>query len=625
MANQSYGGSGLFGQPSFGDYSGLSGGVPEPMTPKEIQYQLLKQPIPDYQNVMDMYFGTPNTSSFNANVNSRPTSRQLLMNSYLYPNFLPPVSSGDNIQVKPIQPVEAVNQISVTNDSNANLPPAPKGKMWEFDANSNKYVLVDDPLSNLSQDASQTAPVASAQQVAMPAPAQSSIVQGMFPEVDAMQRALYQQKQNEAMQAQALQFAKLDPFQKASYGLAMGGQQLGDAIGGALGAKDPQMQMISLQSRILSELDPSDPAQQLQVAQKYAQVAPDLAMKIADNARSSLVKIAQANKERQTSVAPRVQESQRAGIITSAIRQYKALPQTPEVVQAIETLQSELDFLKPKAEATPDKIQVAERIARNKGFTQGSEEFNKEVAKQLERPEKDTPIEQLQSYRDQLINSKAPASKIAEVDAVIKSLGEGTAPKIIMPGQPVAPKDWLAFISQISKDPVMDRTSTVISDAPSAIETIRMSTTNDIAAASLPGALARLTGEGKNMSDRDIARYARTGGLTDRVAQDVVGFFTGQRTSVTKEQAERFATAVYRGALLERKKFIQDQAEQAGYKDTPNYAIAIRQLDDQLAKFKLIKPSEKAKESLTNPTVEFDTDKEKRYQEWKNKQGGAPK
>jgi hypothetical protein len=91
------------------------------------------------------------------------------------------------------------------------------------------------------------------------AAASSSVVQGMFPEVEAMQRALYQQKQNEAMQAQALQFAKLDPFQKASYGLAMGGQQLGDAIGGALGAKDPQLQMIAQRQQMLGMIDPNKP------------------------------------------------------------------------------------------------------------------------------------------------------------------------------------------------------------------------------------------------------------------------------------------------------------------------------------------------------------------------------
>ena len=602
MANQSYSSAGLFGQPSFGDYSGLSGGVPVQITPQQIQQQLAYQQ--DQYGGQPIYYDKYNsleTSGFNANVNTRPAyAGNVPINSFVNPMPFSSVSDAVNMsqqQAAPVSLMTTVNPMDVRDD--------------QVDTSSNVAT-------------SQTALPVNTGYSSPRLVSDSPIVQGMFPEVDAMQRALYDQQRQQAMQAQAMQFAQLDPMARAQYGLYLGGQQLGGAIGGALGAKDPQLQMIGLQQQILRELDPSDPAQQLRVARKYAQAAPELAMKIADNAFSSQVKIAQANKERQTSVAPRVQESQRAGIITSAIRQYKALPQTPEVVQTIETLQSELDFLKPKAEATPDKIQVAERIARNKGFTQGSEKFNEEVAKQLERPEKDTQIEQLQSYRDQLIKSNAPASKIAEVDAVIKSLGEGTAPKIIMPGQPVAPKDWLAFILQISKDPVMDRTSTVISDAPSAIETIRMSTTNDIAAASLPGALARLTGEGKNMSDRDIARYARTGGLTDRVAQDVVGFFTGQRTSVTKEQAERFATAVYRGALLERKKFIQDQAEQAGYKDTPNYTIAIRQLDDQLAKFKLIKPNEKTGASLPSPTAEVDTEKEKRYQQYKKDQLGAP-
>lgn len=151
-------------------------------------------------------------------------------------------------------------------------------------------------------------------------PQQSSIVQGMFPEVDAMQRALYQQKQNEAMQLQALQFAKLDPFQKASYGLAMGGQQLGDAIGGALGGKDPQLQMIGLQQQILRELDPSDPAQQLRVAQKYAQVAPELAMRIADNALSSQVKIAQINRERKAAIGVPLQVSDRINELNQKMR-----------------------------------------------------------------------------------------------------------------------------------------------------------------------------------------------------------------------------------------------------------------------------------------------------------------
>jgi len=81
----------------------------------------------------------------------------------------------------------------------------------------------------------------------------------MFPEVDAMQRALYQQKQNEAMQAQAMQYASLNPMQQAQYSLYLGGQQLGGAIGGALGAKDPQLQMIAQRQQMLSMVDPNKP------------------------------------------------------------------------------------------------------------------------------------------------------------------------------------------------------------------------------------------------------------------------------------------------------------------------------------------------------------------------------
>jgi len=114
-------------------------------------------------------------------------------------------------------------------------------------------------------------------------PQQSSIVQGMFPEVDAMQRALYQQKQNEAMQAQAMQYARLDPMQQAQYSLYLGGQQLGGAIGGALGAKDPQLQMISMRNSLMSQLDQNNPETFFKAARMAYQYGDsDFATKIAD-------------------------------------------------------------------------------------------------------------------------------------------------------------------------------------------------------------------------------------------------------------------------------------------------------------------------------------------------------
>jgi len=114
-------------------------------------------------------------------------------------------------------------------------------------------------------------------------PQQSSIVQGMFPEVDAMQRALYQQKQNEAMQAQAMQYASLDPMARAQYSLYLGGQQLGGAIGGALGGKDPQLQLISMRNSLMSQLDQSNPDTFFKAARMAYQLGDsDFATKIAD-------------------------------------------------------------------------------------------------------------------------------------------------------------------------------------------------------------------------------------------------------------------------------------------------------------------------------------------------------
>jgi hypothetical protein len=138
-----------------------------------------------------------------------------------------------------------------------------------------------------------------------------SIVGGMFsPEISRAQEMDYMLKRQAGMQNEAMAFAQLTPMQQAQFGFYRGGQQLGDVLGGALGGKDPQLQMIGLQQQILSELDPSDPEQQLRVAQKYARTAPDLAMKIADNARKSAIQIRQASGASKLNVTAKVQEAE---------------------------------------------------------------------------------------------------------------------------------------------------------------------------------------------------------------------------------------------------------------------------------------------------------------------------
>jgi len=150
-------------------------------------------------------------------------------------------------------------------------------------------------------------------------PQQQSVVQGMFPEVDAMQRALYDQQRQQAMQAQAMQYASLNPMQQAQYGLYLGGQQLGGAIGSALGAKDPQLQMIGLTQQIAQGTDLSNPQSIYQAAQKFAQVGNlPLATAYADRAKVLQESLAKTGKEA-AEAAKTVQET------TSKTQTIKAL------------------------------------------------------------------------------------------------------------------------------------------------------------------------------------------------------------------------------------------------------------------------------------------------------------
>jgi len=79
----------------------------------------------------------------------------------------------------------------------------------------------------------------------------------------------YQLAQRQAQDAEALQYAKLDPMSQAQYGFYRAGQQLGGAIGGALGGQDPQLKRITQRQQLLGMIDPSNPdsyAQAIQAA-----------------------------------------------------------------------------------------------------------------------------------------------------------------------------------------------------------------------------------------------------------------------------------------------------------------------------------------------------------------------
>lgn len=74
---------------------------------------------------------------------------------------------------------------------------------------------------------------------------------GMTPESIQAQR-------NAALEAQALKYAELDPYQRATMGIYKGANQLGGAIGGLLGVQDPELMRVTQRQALLQQTQPTD-------------------------------------------------------------------------------------------------------------------------------------------------------------------------------------------------------------------------------------------------------------------------------------------------------------------------------------------------------------------------------
>ena len=394
---------------------------------------------------------------------------------------------------------------------------------------------------------------------------------GMTPE-------MYQQEQNQRALRQASELAQLDPFALAKTGIGYGANRLAGAIGGALGAQDPQLQIISARNAVMREINPNDPDSIMAGAQKLAQVDPQGATVLANQAREAQVKLSQVVRNtregRALGMGQDVLKAETEAGYRAAIRQLEGMEQkTPESESALQVYKDKLAAL---TRTKPDKEQ---RFGIDREAL-SEEKFG-------------------MSFASLTQEQKATVNKLIEDQR--GTIADKGAVKVYPPGAPVAQKDWMDFRKFVDSNPTMKKTSALISEAPSAFDTINRITGNDIAAKALPATLARLTGETGPLSKADIQRFARTGGLDDRLAQSATEFFSGRGTRQQKEEAQKYVSAIYRGALIEQKNFVVNEAKQLGYTKSPNYESFIQSIDEQLAKFKQFTPPPKT--SAETPPV----------------------
>jgi len=110
---------------------------------------------------------------------------------------------------------------------------------------------------------------------------------------------MYGEQKRTSSLAEGIRLAQLDPAARGAAMTYAGARGLGDAIGGALGVQDPQLQLISTRNAIAKQIDQTNPESILQGAQMLAQAGDQQgAMALAQYARQAQSEMAQTQQRR---------------------------------------------------------------------------------------------------------------------------------------------------------------------------------------------------------------------------------------------------------------------------------------------------------------------------------------
>jgi hypothetical protein len=199
-----------------------------------------------------------------------------------------------------------------------------------------------------------------------------SIMSGLF----GITPEAYQAQQNQQALAQSAQLAQQDPFASARTSLIYGGRLLGNAIGGALGAQDPQLQIISARNAVLREVDPNNPISLQNAIQRLSSAGDQAgALQLSDYLRKAQGDYALIQQRTAEKMTPEQRNALAYAASTGA-------PQgSSEFANAYQT---KLNELITKSEATSKEMQNAAAIAAA-SFPVGSPEYKELYKNELAR------------------------------------------------------------------------------------------------------------------------------------------------------------------------------------------------------------------------------------------------
>jgi hypothetical protein len=342
----------------------------------------------------------------------------------------------------------------------------------------------------------------------------TDIVQGLF----GLTPEAYQAEQNRQAQAEALRFAQLDPFQQANYGLYMGGRQLGGVVGQALGAQDPQLQMISKTQSLLRGINPSDEASIEAGIQEAAQFNPQLAFSLKDTLQN--LRLNKSKIEAEAALTEqRLRERQGADPVQQIIRTGKFT--TPSIEKYSQTGKiSDLDFIDPE-----DKTALSET---KEGIYLINKKTGDKIARIGSSPERGTSVNVGVSTLDKEGNLR-------------KDFGAETKP-----------------VSQ------------AITTANRIEKLLNMGSLGEVIAQKQ---FAKLAGD-NNISNRDVDSLSNFGDLGQRLAGTISRFFEGTYSESQRQEALKLVKELKTSGASQYNQIQQQYINRAKAENIPDKTIS---------------------------------------------------
>jgi hypothetical protein len=248
----------------------------------------------------------------------------------------------------------------------------------------------------------------------------ASEILGLFTSPEEYQMR-QQQAQQQGQQNAALQFAQLNPFERANYGIFQGAQQLGSAGRRLFGGDDPQLRIISQRQMLTKDIDPSNPQSILNAAKAAAEMPGQqgFAFALSDFARKAQSEIdlgrqrsAAAERETKQAIPPALLTAQEISRLEDTITVLENLPQrTAEQQRGLDYSKSYLKNLTSTNKAPTADIEKDIKVKELQNILERTPDLNNQEKANI------------QARINSLLGVKEPAEKQLEQSLLLIEAG----------------------------------------------------------------------------------------------------------------------------------------------------------------------------------------------------------